>query len=411
MLRCTGADCAHPRAWSTAVRHRPTVVRASTEMSSPYATDRPYKATWSIVWLAPTPRSSGGRSAVSTSRRHPRDSASTTAGCRLAAAVPDVAHDGHGRPDALPARARGTRPTARRCGRAAGAGRAGPPRAARRRAARCASRARAPPRVTPHRTSSSTTTVASAVDGFTRPSARGETAPIPHRPPDVGGVVGPRASAAGRRQAAGHPASRPRTVNGSDVTSPSSSCIGGQAAGVRQLRQRSRQRDARGDPDRRLHRARDDHGQADLLGDPQRRRARRRAAATFSTAMSAASSRATRSGSSARRIDSSAATRTSTRRRTAASSSTRAAGLLGVLETVGGRSSSRSIRTAAVDVPAAVGVDPHLPVRPSASRTAATRTRSSRSAWPGLGHLHLRGPQPAEARTISCARSGPPPGR
>ena len=44
---------------------------------------------------------------------------------------------------------------------------------------------------------------------------------------------------------------------------------GREPAGVRQLRQRGRERDARGDPDRRLQRRRHDHGQPDVLGDPQ----------------------------------------------------------------------------------------------------------------------------------------------
>jgi hypothetical protein len=43
-----------------------------------------------MVWLAPAPRSSGGRSAVSTSSGTPDSLASMTAGWKLAAAVPDV---------------------------------------------------------------------------------------------------------------------------------------------------------------------------------------------------------------------------------------------------------------------------------------------------------------------------------
>ena len=53
---------------------------------------------WSIVWPAPIPRSSGGRSAVSTISGTPASSASTTAGCRLAAAEPEVQRTAAGTP-------------------------------------------------------------------------------------------------------------------------------------------------------------------------------------------------------------------------------------------------------------------------------------------------------------------------
>ncbi len=43
-----------------------------------------------MVWLAPTPRNWGGRSAVTAIIGMPDWSASTMAGCRLTAAVPDV---------------------------------------------------------------------------------------------------------------------------------------------------------------------------------------------------------------------------------------------------------------------------------------------------------------------------------
>ncbi len=46
--------------------------------------------TWSVVWLASVPRSRAGRSAVTTTRGWPEWAASSTAGCRLATAVPDV---------------------------------------------------------------------------------------------------------------------------------------------------------------------------------------------------------------------------------------------------------------------------------------------------------------------------------
>ena len=56
---------------------------------------------WSIAWPAPTSRSSGGRSALSTISGTRASHASTTAGCRLAAAVPEVQVIATGRPLAL----------------------------------------------------------------------------------------------------------------------------------------------------------------------------------------------------------------------------------------------------------------------------------------------------------------------
>src|SRR5947209_1855176 len=56
-----------------------------------------------MVWFAPVWRSSGGRSAVSTSRGVRDWSASTTAGWKLAAAVPEVHTTAAGRPVALAA--------------------------------------------------------------------------------------------------------------------------------------------------------------------------------------------------------------------------------------------------------------------------------------------------------------------
>jgi len=51
----------------------------------------------SVVWLAPVPRSSCGRSAVSSSSGTPAWCASRTAGCRFATAVPDVVTTATGR--------------------------------------------------------------------------------------------------------------------------------------------------------------------------------------------------------------------------------------------------------------------------------------------------------------------------
>ena len=54
-----------------------------------------------MAWLAPMPRSSGGRSAVSTISGTPDSSASITAGWKLAAAVPEVHSTATGRRLAL----------------------------------------------------------------------------------------------------------------------------------------------------------------------------------------------------------------------------------------------------------------------------------------------------------------------
>ena len=72
--------------------------RSGTPLSAYQRTADPYSLTWSTVWLAPVPRSSGGRSAVSRSRPIADSPASMTAGWRLAAAVPDVHTTATGRP-------------------------------------------------------------------------------------------------------------------------------------------------------------------------------------------------------------------------------------------------------------------------------------------------------------------------
>ena len=53
------------------------------------ANRRAFSCTWSMAWLAPASRSSHGRSAVSTMTGTRLWLASTTAGSRLATAVPD----------------------------------------------------------------------------------------------------------------------------------------------------------------------------------------------------------------------------------------------------------------------------------------------------------------------------------
>ena len=64
--------------------------RSGTPGSWNQRTDRPNRWVWSIVCGAPTSRSSGGRSAVSTSIGTSDSPASTTAGWKFAAAVPLV---------------------------------------------------------------------------------------------------------------------------------------------------------------------------------------------------------------------------------------------------------------------------------------------------------------------------------
>ena len=54
------------------------------------ANKRPEIPTWSVVWLALVPRSRAGRSAVTTTSGSPACAASSTAGWKLATAVPQV---------------------------------------------------------------------------------------------------------------------------------------------------------------------------------------------------------------------------------------------------------------------------------------------------------------------------------
>ena len=69
-----------------------------------------------MAWLAPVPRSSGGRSAVSTSSGTRARSASSTAGWKLAAAVPEVHSTTTARPDRLAApRAKNAADRSSRC--------------------------------------------------------------------------------------------------------------------------------------------------------------------------------------------------------------------------------------------------------------------------------------------------------
>ncbi len=74
-----------------------------TPTSKNHLTASPYSFSWSIVCPAPTSRSSGGRSAVSTISGTRASWASITAGARFAAAVPDVQVSATGRPEAFAA--------------------------------------------------------------------------------------------------------------------------------------------------------------------------------------------------------------------------------------------------------------------------------------------------------------------
>ena len=70
--------------------------------SASHRTYFPKMPTWSIVWLAPLSRSSAGLSAVRSSKGTSDWDASTTAGNRLATAVPDDVMTAQGLPVALP---------------------------------------------------------------------------------------------------------------------------------------------------------------------------------------------------------------------------------------------------------------------------------------------------------------------
>ena len=72
-----------------------------TPASQNQRTASPYSLIWSMAWFAPVPRSSGGRSAVSTSSGTPASLASITAAWKCAAAVPEVQTSATGRPARL----------------------------------------------------------------------------------------------------------------------------------------------------------------------------------------------------------------------------------------------------------------------------------------------------------------------
>ena len=102
-LTCTGpagasravaaARAATVRAWASSAR-LPSAIGSSTDQRGWL----PKRPTWSMVWFAPTSRSSGGRSAVSAISGTRDSEASTTAGSRFAAAVPEVVTTATGSP-------------------------------------------------------------------------------------------------------------------------------------------------------------------------------------------------------------------------------------------------------------------------------------------------------------------------
>ena len=173
-FRCTGPG-APPRAPVAAARQRSTVERQRALSTAPpptaASTDRrtaaPKIPGCAIVWLAPVPIACGGRSAVTASSGTPACDASSTAGCRFATAVPEVVHTGTGRPErrASPsARNAAVRSSIRTCSRrrpSASAAFSANDRGALREPGHSTAS------VTPQRTSSSTSTSACIVDGFT----------------------------------------------------------------------------------------------------------------------------------------------------------------------------------------------------------------------------------------------------
>jgi hypothetical protein len=184
--------------------------RASgTPVSQNHRTAPPYSLSWSMAWLAPVPRSSGGRSAVSTSNGTAASPASTTGACRLAAAVPEVQTTATGRPLALAsprAQNPAERSSIRTCTRTRGCSQK----------ASASGALRDPGAITasasPHRASSSASVAANAVAGFIPgPETAQQPRPGPARVPDQ---FPRRPASPGPRLAAGPAGSRPRPAAG-----------------------------------------------------------------------------------------------------------------------------------------------------------------------------------------------------
>src|SRR6266699_1236540 len=276
-FRCTGpgtppaAPDARPHARHAALRQYATCAApaSGTPISQNQRTAGPYSRSWSTVWLAPVPRSSGGRSAVSTTSGTADSSASITAAWKCAAAVPDVHTTATGRPLALAspsAQNAALRSSMRTLSRRS-------PASARRWNSIASGALRDPGATTtsriPHRTSSSASAAASAVAGFTgspeelrggqRPLAPRLRVTFPGSEPLNINLDPPH------RQ---HPARRDERVGGHVAGEQAHRR---EAAVVVERGQRGGERDARGQADRRLDRARHHHGQPARGRDPQGR--------------------------------------------------------------------------------------------------------------------------------------------
>ena len=215
-LRCTG-PCA-------ARRSRAREVGGAAR--STVATSGPKMPTWSVVWLALVPRSRAGRSAVTTTSGRPAWAASSTAGCRLATAVPDVHTTAARAWFRVRPRARkpAVRSSIRVCSRSS-------PASAASYAANASGALREPgastTSVTPASTSAVTTARASSVEGVVTsgdPAAR--PAPRPAGPPS-GDPVRRRGQAAraASSTSAGPTGSAPSTGSREELTTSSvSSC-------------------------------------------------------------------------------------------------------------------------------------------------------------------------------------------
>ena len=361
--------------------------------------------TWSVVWLASVPRSRSGRSAVTATRGTPACAASSRAGWRLATAVPDVQMTAAARADL-------GQPEGEEAGRALVEARVQPDQpglggVVRRERQRRVARARREHDLADRRSrpGGRRRRGPSSVDDVTgdHPSAR--PAPPPAGPPTTRPGRAERAHAStsvghdGGPDDRQHPVDRHELGRG-DVAGQQRPR--GQPAGVVERRQRGRQRDARGQPERGLQGGRDDDRHPDVLGDPQagahaaeRLHLEHRDVGRLEVAHAVGvggpadrlvgGDRDRRPGGVRRRGP--RPTRTAARRTPGRPAA---------------RSSSPMAATARVDVPRAVGVDADpCPPDPSASRTASTRARSSANGTPGVGDLDLGGRAagaPARAR-------------
>ena len=179
-----------------------------------------------------------------------------------------------------------------------------------------------------------------------------------------------------------------------------------EAAGVRQLGQRRGEGDPCRDADARLHRARDDDGQADVLGDPQAGAdAAERLHLEYGDVGRLEVAHAIGVGRAADRLV--GGDRHGHPTAYDGQVLDRGDRLLDVLQPTGRpRPVRRCAATASsTDQPPLASMRTS-PSAPSASRTASSRASSSPGSCPGSATLTLAVRQPAEASTISRARSG-----